>query len=249
MIPRPSKEVLAHSQSVKAVSTAIEVHHTSIVRAFQARSGHTMALAASNILLGACEKMKFDCETVVEFDRLLTLERGDDRTIADRRYAAAAKAYEAVVKTRETVRLLLGPNGVTELGVSGDTPRDPGALHNLGEIILTGLKRMKRQPSSIPGIAFDPGAIAEILSPSLQDLAAAIEESAQDLRENEAALLNRDNALRDSVRTFRVTAKMTSALLEYAGLDEMAARIAPSGRIPGTLAEEVEAVRAATASI
>lgn len=241
MDPRPSKEVLAHTRSVQAVASAIDVHHVAIFHAFQGRAGHTMARAASNILLGACEKMKFDCETVVEFDRLLTLERGDDRTVADRRYAAAAGAYEAVVRARETAKLLLGTNGVEELGASGETPREPAALLGLAHAVQTALRKMNRRPSSIPGVDFDPFALSELLSPAIQELSNAIEESAQDLRESEAALINRDRAFQDSIVTFRVTAKLTSALLEYAGLDEMAARLLPSGRHPGTIADSVAA--------
>lgn len=243
MQPKPSKETLAHKRSVEAVATALDVHHGTIVSTMREKAGETMARAASNLVLGAAEKMKIDCARAVDTDQALTLERGDDKSISDRRYAAVAAAYDVVVQVRDTVRLMLGPNGVRELGISGSTPQDPASLLNMVQVATTALSAMKRQPSTIPGVDFEPSTFADMLRATLKPLEAAIAETAIDLRENEAALVARDRARAESVATFRVTANLVSALLEYAGLDEYAKRLKPAGRTPGTVAvppEETE---------
>lgn len=240
MQPKLSQETLAHVRSVKAVGTAVDVHLETIVSTMRTKAGEKMARSTSDLVVGAVAKMNGDCARAVETDQQLTLERGDDKGISDRRYQAVEGAYEVVVKVRDSVRLLVGNNAVRELGVSGSTPRDATSLLNMAQMMLTALSAIPCQPSAIPGVVFNPATFVEMLRPVVKPLDDAITETAVDLRENEAALIARNRARTESVATFRVTANLVSALLEYAGLDEFAKRLKPAGRVPGTVAAPPE---------
>lgn len=236
--PQLSKQVTDHMKSVEAVAQAATMYRGMALDAFRERFGDDTAAAAGSLLDSAVTKMRTDCDAVVEADQALALERADDAAIVAQRDEAAGRLSAGVVQAREGVTVLVGREVLRGMGVVDSTPRDPVALVRLASTFVDGLGRATPQPSLIPNLTFEPATFVAMIQPHIAPAAEAISAFAADKRENETALVKRDRAFQLSISTFRVTAALVSALLEFAGETELAARVRPSGRNPGTITEE-----------
>jgi hypothetical protein len=241
----PSKQITDREKSARAV-TAAAVQHASAIHeglkgelATHLRQGETMPDVDLLIrLLG--RKIEADMSTAVQADKAHDAELADDAAPREARDTAYEKVREVLVDLRASVDAAYGPAGLNALGLTGAVPVDPSVVATFAGSVLEALEDGARKlpKPRRAGIQVDRAAFAKDLAAELPALKKALKDVAREEREKETTKLTRDEAMATSDRTFSRAASLIEALAEGAGLEEVAARVKPSGRSPGRTAAE-----------
>lgn len=163
--------------------------------------------------------------TLLEVDSAAEEERLDDAPVQQERNEAAAEAYTEAVSTRAKVATVYGDGAVRALGFSGDTPRDPLALKNLGTQLVERLPRLAALAPADPDLVLDPQRLADRLAPMVERLALALEAVDRERRENEPTISARLTHLDEHARLARGLNLVGEGLLRLAGMAHEADRL------------------------
>lgn len=237
--------VTAHQKSMLFVLSSLESNLQRIVAAFVAlfcvndQESKRVSAALEVIVAVVTRRARAVLGVAVDADQSLAKERSDDAGLAARRDSLVATVREHVIRLRAVMEGVFGPKVFNTLGVKGDTPDEVVALTRFARAVLNGI-RSTPLPAPVAGTSFDIGPFVAGLSPAVSELEGVLEAINADARENQAALMERDRALAESRKVFALVATFTSALLALAGLDELAGRVRPTGKRPGTVADESE---------
>lgn len=243
----PSKLVTDREKSARAVTAAADTHAAAVGEALanelapHLAPGETMPDVALLVRLFG-RKIAADNATLVKADTAHERELADDAAPREARDTAAAKVREILVDLRSSVDAAYGAAGLAVLGLTGTTPVDPSVLATAAASAVAALQDPER---ALPkprraGNQIDRAAFADELAAELPALQTALARVVTEDREKEATQTAKDRALASNDRTFTRGAGSLTALAAAAGLDELAAKVKPSGRRPGRTALEDE---------
>lgn len=170
-----------------------------------------------------------------------TTELGDDAPARDERDAAAAALHGSLVDLRATVEGLFGPGSAgAVLALDGQTASDPVVLERQAALAVERLRTdgLTLPAMRLPGLTFDPAAAAGALDPALERLRAALRAVSREAKEAEDTLIRKNRALDAFNTTFRGVAGTLESLFRLAGEPDLADRVRPSSRRPGTTIDE-----------
>lgn len=242
-----SKPVTKMLTSTDFVTSSVETNTEVAVKEFAAEFAQTAAekVKAEESLrycLGlVARRMKSSVTELLTADDLLQLERGDDAGISDAREAARADVSTEIVELREVGTAALGPVALRELGLAGETPQGAPELARLATQVIKAFEAKPAWPTKIRGLTLRAADYVPDLRTKGARLEAAMATSNKDLRENQKLMIARDELQARHVRIFSRGARFIEAALRIAGLEELADRVRPSGRTPGTVDEPAPA--------
>lgn len=242
-----SKLVSDREKSARAVAAGASTHADAVSVALgtelagHLKSGETMPDVALLVRLFG-RKVAADSAALVLADNAHERELADDAAPRHARDDAAVKVREILVDLRAAIDSAHGAAGLSVLGLAGITPDDPSVVATFAASTLDALQDAKRKlpKARRAGNKIDRAAYAEELSVELPSLQKALAKVAKEEREKEATQSAKDRALATNDRTFGRSAAAISALASAGGLDDLAAKVKPSGRRPGRTASEEE---------
>lgn len=238
-----SKQITDHQKSSVFVRSSLTEHEERVVKAFVDTFGEgggaPQLSKALHLVLAAVEaRLAADTTATVAADDALAAELGDDKALLEARDEAYATVHDKVVGLRATLSTMFGESALSSLGLAGQTPSDAAMLVRVGAALAANLPEARLGRPRLAGMSFDAKAVAKDLAPDVKELDRAVSAVTRDQRENQAALMERDRAWDRSRQTFAGAANFASALFSLAGLPELARRVRPTGRNPGTVADD-----------
>jgi len=238
-----SKQVTDREKSTRAVAAAAETHAADIAAGFQRElaphlhKGETLPdVALLARLIG--RRLESDSIALVAADQAHEQELSDDAGPREDRDTAAQKVRSVLVDVRAAVDATFGPRVLTVLGLAPAVPVDPSVLATTAEAVSRALKdtSIKLPKPKRAGMKLDRAAFAGDIDAELPALHNALQTVAREDREKEATQRAKNGAMDRNDVTFSRGAEWLSASALVAGLDDIAAKVRPSGRRPGRTA-------------
>jgi hypothetical protein len=238
-----SKLVIDRERSARQVSSMLRQHAAQVSQKLDVRvapildkkkkeqapdSGHLLEVHA-RLLDGATREL-------VEADAAHEAEESDDAGPRKERDKQHAAGYELIVAIRGTVDANFGDLGLRALGVWDPCP-------NVAQGVLTYARNFAKQlasPVKLPApktkhVQFNRKELAAELTQIAEHLGAALDVVAREESELKATQVRKDEAIAAYDETFRAVTYNAMGLFRLAGMGELADRIKPSSRRPGTL--------------
>ncbi len=219
----------AHAGSIGAILNALAKPH---LKKGEGVDFTIVARVLAGILEGTKQKM-------VNADTAHQAELDDDPAVRDARDGAATHLYDHLVSLREMITGAYG-GAVTAKLFSGATPEDPVTLSRYAGDLEEKLGAVKFPASRIKGAKLDPGELASGLRDKRAALDGALKAVQREVREAQATLHTKTDAITAYDGTFSGVATTLSGLLTLAGKPELADKVRPSLRRAGVVAETGE---------
>lgn len=176
---------------------------------------------------------------MVDADAAHEAELGDDEPIRRARDEAASALSERIVELREVLTGLYGAATASAV-FAGPTPVDPVVLSRFAGEVATQLARVKLPAPRLKGANLDTAEIASALQERRTTLDMQLKDVARELREAQATLDAKNQAMAAYDELFGGAATTLAGLLRLAGKTDLAAKVKPSTRRPGQTAGDVE---------
>lgn len=239
-----SKLVADREASDRAVLAAVETHGqaaaprlSDLLKPYLKEGEGAPDLALFMALISRMLADKSAAMTVA--DRVHQAELGDDAPVRDARDLAAARLASLITRARAAATAQFGREFGGELGVSGETPRQPDQIRHFAAKFIRAVEETTfRAPSDLDDTitVIDKERLLERLRLGLANLDDALNKVAGETREAEATLVAKDRAIAARDEAFRIAANLTSALLESVGEDKLAGLVRPSVSRPSVVA-------------
>ncbi len=215
--------------------------------------GEAQAEALSRATPGAADvagaliaKLVTTRDAMVEADEAHERELGDDAALREARDEKASALYARAVELREVLAGLYGGKFASDT-FGGATPKDPVVLARFADELAVRLAESTPPPSRVPGVQTDAAALAAGLAEPREALVLALEAVAREVREAQATLEAKQNAIAAHDVAFRGVTNVLAGFLELAGHADLASRVRPSWRRPGRTVQEADEAAAADA--
>ena len=215
----PSKLAIAYQKLSEDIQTALKTHSPAIAEAVDGVTRAETPKHPVDVLplfahVESQAKRAFD--TFLAADNAHEKELGDDTEPRDRRDAAAAALYSALVGLKGTTKSLFGDAWVTKLTFPRELSADPTWVARTAEQVIDSLKTHKLPKPQVPGLgAIDGAQWIALLQKPLDDLAKARKDVRREEEEAKATRATRDAAL----------GALTAANVNAAQLAQVLARI------------------------
>src|SRR5690606_16619514 len=157
---------------------------------------------------------------------------GDNRGLITTRDAATMRVRRRISRTRSFAEGTCEPAVITQLGLTGRTPRDPVELLTYAANASKQLRALVLPPPSEEddGASFNPGRRAQLSEEAAAELKAAVQAMAQDEREDQGALAARDEAEDEVSYSYIAAADLFTADANAAGFPKIADQVRPTHR-------------------
>ncbi|MCA9651572.1 MAG: hypothetical protein KC501_16765, partial [Myxococcales bacterium] len=234
----PSKLVTDRQKSAAAVIAAARTHGSQAAEAISTTLGPHLAKAEDRpdvelLLELSTRALETAITTLVQADTAHEAELSDDAGPRRQRDELATALYDDLIELKEVATGLLGRGALQPLRLEGTTPRDPTVLVRHAEGVIEALRSAELPKSRVRGAKLHTDEWAQRLSEHTEALSSTLGDVARELREAEATLVAKNQALAEHDRTFGDVATLISAVLRMGGQTELAARVRPSPRRPG----------------
>ncbi|MBK8257766.1 MAG: hypothetical protein IPK82_34495 [Polyangiaceae bacterium] len=175
-------------------------------------------------------------EGMEKADAAHNAELADDAEPRNERDVAARSVYAQLVSLKQGVGAVFGEAMVGQLHLSGTLPQDAAALVRLADQTVKTLKATKFPKPTLPGVkAFDVDPWVDPLAEASKALAAALKGVTREAREANATLVEKNRSMEAFDDSFSKVTAVAVALLRFCDEEELAGRLRPSARRPGTL--------------
>lgn len=166
-------------------------------------------------------------------------ELADDADPRNRRDAATQAVYAALVEIKEAVVPLFGAAWLPKLKLPAAVPQDAPTLARLAPEVHAAIAGAKLPKPKLPGVkSFDRLPWLTLLDAPTKELQQALKDVAREAREAQATVIAKNRAVAAYDETFSKACALGAALLRLVGEGELADRLRPSARTPGTLETE-----------
>ena len=242
-----SKQVVDRARASTRVTTTVDANLHELAAGLAARfapvllPGETMPDMTFFVALAA-RLLTHAHARLDEADRAHEAELSDDPAARAERDAAAAEVRETVTSLRSAVISAGGSAAARALSIPSRLPSDVSNL----ERYAAGLHSALLDPTRVvvntsrAGIVLDRRAMAATLEPELTRLQAALKNVAKEAAELGVTQTAKDKAIEANDRTFTGVANVIEGLLTLANREDLADRVRPSRRRPGTIEDEGE---------
>lgn len=237
-----SKQVTDREKSARAVGAAAETHAKDIGAGLESALEPYLAKGETMPDLGLLARLlgrgiEARAKALVDADVAHEKELGDDAQPREQRDAAAEKVRHVLVDLRAVAEPTYGAAGLRLLSLAGAVPSDPSVLKTTAAAVSAALLDDKlKLPKARKGMKLDRQVFADELAESLPALGKALNDVAREAREAETTLTAKTRAMEVNDAGFTRAAGTLAMLAAAAGLDDLAARVRPSGRNPGRTA-------------
>lgn len=241
-----SKQVADRERSSRAVLDAIQAHKSAIAAAQaellrEASSRLSVPVPDISALLALyAETLRHGASVLTSAHAAHAQEALDDAAPRERRDKAQRAVRSYLSSLRKIVDGFYGDEAMQTLGFWEPLPSSVELLRKYGETVLGALERPGLVLVPVlegGGTQFDARVHAAALRPRVEELTAALAEVSREAAELATTLVARNEALRAHDSHFASIAGMVELMARSAGLGELAARIRPSERDPGVLAD------------
>lgn len=242
-----SKMVTDREKSSRSVAAAAATHAAEIAAGFarelapHLKAGEELPdLALVARLIG--RKIAADIVELLRADEAHERELADDAAPREARDESATRVRNVLIDTRAAIETAYGSSGLRALGLDQAVPEDPSVLATTGATIVSALRdaAIKLPAPKRASMQVDRAGFAREIEAELPALVEALATVAVEEREKDATLRKKQGALSQSDRSFSRGAGWLSSSCTFAALDDLAAKVRPSGRRPGRTAEEEE---------
>ncbi|MEM7050325.1 MAG: hypothetical protein AAF604_11735 [Acidobacteriota bacterium] len=143
---------------------------------------------------------------------------------------------------RDLAEGLFGEGQGQALGLEGPVSADPVVLERQARRAMERLadESVPLPPTRMPSLQVDRADWLQVLEPDLTALADALAQVARERREAESSLLTKQGRIAEYDEAFLGAARLLEALYRTAGQPELADRVRPSSRRPGTTVADPE---------
>lgn len=236
-----AKQVTDREGATETVCSAAETHASRVQTGFAAQfspflqKGEKLPDLALALTLIARAQRAATADLVEKSDAL-DKELGDDAEPRELRDASTASLISTSVAIRAAVETVFGAPGLKLLGLDARTPTDPKQIFAHARKLQKQLASPKlKLPKSLqPAIKVSPKQWVKDLDKPLLTLTKALKDVAREEREAQAATDAKAKSLVDNDGLFTRGAGFISAALELTGDHDLAQRVRPSARRPGT---------------
>lgn len=241
MLSKIVSDCLKSSQSVE---NAITHFSERIVARVKQRFDDETGAACGTMLAGLQRKLHHDTEALRVADAKNLDELGDGAAPRRQRDEQAHALHGQLVQVQQYIGAVYGADAVKALALDGPIPADPAQLHQYATRVLERLPHFTPPPTDFPHAHFDRATWIARLSPAVTVLGAALARVSGDARDVQATLHDKNEALDQYTHTFSLVANLVSALLAASDQADLAAKLRPSARRPGSTVEAAELTRA-----
>ena len=242
-----SKQVTDRQGATETVASAAETHAARIAEAFTARfadslQGKEKMPDVALLVALVARSLRSANGTLVKASEDYEKELADDAAPREARDEAAAALTAEVVDIRGLVESTYGAPLLRSLGIDGKTDVEPKAILAKAKKLASSLEDPQRKwpKPARKGVKIDPGEWADDLKTWAVKLESALKDVARETREGQAALDLKDRALAANDDSFMRVARFLSAVFFLVGDDNLATKVRPSVRRPGTVLEDGE---------
>ncbi|QDG53494.1 hypothetical protein FIV42_22930 [Persicimonas caeni] len=207
------------------VVASLDVHGEPVSRKLDGRSAMSAA-EWNQWFLGHRGEMHQTTEDLLGVALSLARERADDDEQRTQRDEATDMLRDDVGRTRSLLDSA-GPSHATRFGLSGATPRSGTSLEAYARNAAEALREAD-ETLDVMGVQVSTSTLADNLTPSVDRLSARLVGLAEEDRQAEALLVERDEMLERWERTYRAIAQMLEGAYRLAGEDELADRVRPT---------------------
>lgn len=236
-----SKQVIDRQKSADSVVAVGETHALSIREKLAERAKAHLKKAESapdyaRVVTLACAELSAARDRLVKLDEAYEAELADDPAARAHRDTAAGALSASLVELREILTGAFGAATASAV-LPGPTPADPATLARFAGETAKNLRSTKLPAPRIKGAKLDMAQAADDLEEQKAALEKALKSVLREAREAQAALDARNKALETYDEVFTSVAGILSAFLRLAGSPDLAAKVRPSTRRPGQVAD------------
>lgn len=240
-----SKLITDREKSARAVAQAGETNADAVGEAFAKRYGGHLEKGekAPDLALAmrlVARALRADTKAMVAADAAHEHELADDDQPRTDREKTAAALRDRLVKLRGAVSGGYGTKAERDMGFIGEIPKDPVVMVRYAGTVIKNARSIKLPAPVVDGININPKNLAQQLEALVVALEKHIEDVAREAREAQVTLSARNEATARYDEHFTVAARFFESALFMAGKPDLAARVRPSVRRPGTT-ESLEA--------
>ena len=232
-----SKATLQRQRSSEKVVAAGRTHKDLISETVRERFGDEAGQASAALVTAVTDALETKTIEMVRRDDAHEEELRDDPEAREARDRACERLYEKLVETRHQLTAITGETYVARIGFNGRTPRDAVGLIRLGTTVVTKLAEEPTPEVKIPDYTMDPENWRAPLAELLADLEGKSAIVATEVREAEATMIAKHEAIEAYDNAFSSAANLVSTLLTIAGKKLLAKRVRPFSRRPGKTTE------------
>ncbi len=239
-----SKIVVDKQKSADSVVAVGETHADATQGALTAilkphlQEGQTMPdfAAVMRLCSVALEASKLK---MVEKDAAHEAELLDDPEVRKRRDDAAFATSHELVELREVLTGLYGSATAAKV-LPGPTPQDAAMLVRFAGEVAANLKKVEFPAPRVEGAKLDAAHLAKSIGAKGAALAAELKAVQTEVREAEASLSAKNEAIAAYDEVFVAVANGLQGILKLAGRNDLAAKVRPSLRRLGQTEENVD---------
>jgi len=237
----PSKMIVDKQKSTRSVVAVGETNADSVgermkreLLAYLKKSEIMPDFALMMRLLGRALEDRM--RAMVAADEAHEAELRDDEAPRAGRDASGERLGTQLAGLRDATSSIYGAPTAAALGIPGEIPRDPAMLLQVGRNTVGAAIRVKLPKPLLPGASLDLKVIAQQLASTCDDLAGHLADVAREQREAQVTQAAKNQSVDLYHASFTGTADIYTGFLGYTGNTELAERVRPSRRRPGTTA-------------
>lgn len=236
-----SKQVIARQRGAETVLSVVRAQAQALTRESSRilHEGVEQAFDLPAVVSGCELALARLRDALVAADTALERELGDDDAVRAARDEVAAVIRSRLVESREILTGLYGSD-VSRPIFAGEMPDDVTTLARYTNEVGARLRATKLGDSRVPGAQLDAAALADGLVALGNKLDEALAAVADEVREAQVLREARNVKMAAFDQTFTAVATIFEGLFLLSGQRELANRVRPSRRRPGTTAEEPE---------
>lgn len=218
------------SETAGTVVSASRIHGGAIAPALAEQFAH-VDLAVVEALLRSVEDLLDEATAKMRADEIeYAGEQAETSQMREERDAVHGELSDVFLRVRSLVEGTAGESAKAEFGIDGGIPRTLKELVETSDNAIERLRTSDGAGSDPLSVLFDADRFADVLEGPMQRARELIERVRDEGREDEFAMLERDESVAEWEQTYRGVALILQGLFTIAGRPDLAERVRPTTR-------------------